>query len=150
VTVSSGALPRVFLDTSIFVYAVGVDHPLKDPCVRLLHAIGDGAVIGETSTLVVQELVHQRLRRVGDRRQAAARGQDVRSMCRVHAVDDDDLDRALSLFGQHDDIDAADALHAAVALRHAADHFVSADRAFADIEGLTWLAPPGAVSALLP
>lgn len=32
----------IVLDTSVLVYAVGTEHPLRHPCRRLIAAIGDG------------------------------------------------------------------------------------------------------------
>jgi predicted nucleic acid-binding protein len=49
---------RVFFDATVFVYAVGGEHPLRRPCADLLTAVAHGQLTGETSALVVQEVVH--------------------------------------------------------------------------------------------
>lgn len=140
--------PRLFLDTSVFVYAIGTSHPLKAPSVALIKALADGMIIGESSTLVVQELVHQRTRRTLDRRGAADRGREIYAMTTVHDVGGDDGRHALALFERHEGLDMADALHAAVAMAHRTDALISADRGFAAIADLTWLEPEAAVEVV--
>lgn len=48
------------LDTTILVYAKGADHPLRDPCRRLIAAIEEGRVLATTTSEVIQEFVHVR------------------------------------------------------------------------------------------
>jgi predicted nucleic acid-binding protein len=49
----------VFLDTAVFMYAGGTDHPLRAPCQRILRAVADGALEATTSAEVVQEILHR-------------------------------------------------------------------------------------------
>ncbi len=34
----------IILDTGVLIYAVGEEHPLREPCCRLIAAQGDGGV----------------------------------------------------------------------------------------------------------
>ena len=62
-----------------------------------------------------------------------------------------DLDAGLSLFEQHPELGAFDAILAAVALAHGADALVSADAAFAAVPELVLIDPATtAVDKLLP
>jgi hypothetical protein len=50
------------LDSAVFIYAIGVDHPYRAPCRALVTAMRSGDLVGEASVLAVQEVMHQRLR----------------------------------------------------------------------------------------
>ena len=63
----------IVLDTTVLVYAVGAEHPLRDPSRELVGAIADGVIEATTTIEVVQEFVHVRARR-RDRQDAAATG----------------------------------------------------------------------------
>ena len=49
----------VFVDTSVIMYANGAEHPLRDPCARIMIGIGAGEVAAVTSVEVVQEILHR-------------------------------------------------------------------------------------------
>ncbi len=48
----------VFLDTNIFVYAAGKDHPHKESCLQVLRDVAEGSLPATTSVEVIQELLH--------------------------------------------------------------------------------------------
>lgn len=122
---------RAFLDTNVFLYALGAAHPYREPCRRLVSRLAAGEVVGETSVEVVQEIVHVRRRAMGHPSDATARAREVAQLCReVHAVDRSDLSRALELLDRHDALTTRDAMHAAVALNRGIDAIVTADRHF--------------------
>ena len=130
----------VILDTTVLVYAVGDDHPLREPCLRVLAAHRDGSVRATTTMEVLQEFAHVYARRHG--RAAAV---EVASRY-ADALDPlvtgiPDLRIGLDLFARHPELGAFDAVLAGVALHHAADALISADRAFGVIAGLRWVDP---------
>ena len=53
----------IVLDTTVLAYAVGADHPLRAPCLRLVRAIAEGEVIATTTIEVIQEFAHAPARR---------------------------------------------------------------------------------------
>ena len=53
----------IVLDTTVLVYAVGVEHPLKAPCQLLIRAIAEGGLVGTTTIEVIQEFTQIRARR---------------------------------------------------------------------------------------
>lgn len=133
----------IVLDTTVLVYALGADHPLREPCRELIGAIGNGAVGATTTVEVIQEFVHVRARRRG-RPDAAELGRDYAELLSpLLTVGGDDLTRGLALYEQVDSLDAFDAVLAAVAISTDATALVSADRAFAAVPQLTHLAPDG-------
>jgi predicted nucleic acid-binding protein len=136
----------IILDTTILAYAVGEDHPLRDPCRQLLAAHADGRVEATTTVEVIQEFAHIRARR-RTRADAIHLARRYMAAFSLLVTTPDDLDRGLGLFEQHPDLGAFDAVLAAVAMERRAQALVSADRAFASIPGLLLVDP--ATPALL-
>ena len=48
----AGRLVTVFVDTSVVMYAAGGDHPLREPCRRIIDRIADGSIDAVTSAEV--------------------------------------------------------------------------------------------------
>jgi len=139
----------IVLDTTVLVYAKGADHPLRDPCRRLIGAIAAGRVEATTTPEVIQEFMHVRARRHG-RAGAATLARDYAELLSpLLVVDRPQLDRGLLLFEAVTDLGAFDAVLAAAALAAAATHLVSADRAFGDVDGLDHVQPDAAGIATL-
>ena len=134
----------IVLDTTVLVYAAGVDHPLKEPCRRLIAAVADGAVAATTTVEVLQELAHVCARRRG-RDDAAALGAAYATLLSpLLPVGSDDLDEGLRLFRAVPSLGAFDCVLAATALRRSATALVSADAAFAGVPGLVAVQPDAA------
>lgn len=141
-------LQRALFDTAVFVYAVGTDHPYREPCRRLVEALGGQHVHAEASVELVQEFLHQRARRTGDRPEAVRLAQRVAALCTLHEVEVRDLRLALDLFAAHDALHARDAVHAATAINRGITSIVSPDRAFDDLDGLVRIDPRDAADQL--
>lgn len=141
-------LGRVLMDTAVFVYAVGSEHSYRHPCRRLVHALGEGAFDAEASVELVQEFLHQRVRRTGDRAASVHTSRQVASLCVLHDVTWADLRLALTLFETSDALHARDALHAATALNRDIGAIVSPDKAFDAVHGLERLEPAEAAARL--
>lgn len=132
----------ILLDTTVLLYAVGAEHPLREPCRTVVGAIGDGRLLATTTVEVLQEFAHVRARRRGRDDAAALAAQFATLLAPLVSPDADDLRDGLRLFRDDDRIGAFDAVLAAVALRR--EHLVglaSADRAFSGIPGLRHLDP---------
>jgi predicted nucleic acid-binding protein len=130
----------IILDTTVLAYAVGEEHPLREPCRRLLAAHASGAIEATTTVEVLQEFAHVRARR--------RTRQDAVDLTRLYVVALNpivttvaDLDAGLSLFKHYPELGAFDAVLAAVAVARGAEALVSADRAFAAMPNLPWIDP---------
>lgn len=133
----------IVLDTTVLVYAVGDEHPLKEPSRGIVEAIAEGRLEATTTVEVIQEFVHVRARR-RDRGDAAERGRELlRLLGPLMAPGDTELAVALGLFEEHDALGMFEAVLAAATMLSGADALVSADRAFAAVPGLTHLDPAG-------
>lgn len=129
-------MKRVLVDTNVILYAIGGPHPYAEPCRRILALAGEGRVEMEAPVDMVQEILHHRTRRLGDRRQAAADARAAAALCRLHAVEPQDADKAIELFAASSLLSARDAVFAAVAIRHDLTAILSAD---GDFDGLSYL-----------
>jgi len=134
---------KYFLDTNIFMYAAGREHPLKGPCVAILRRVAREEVEALTNTEVLQEILY-RYRAIGERE----RGLHLARLAvdqvggEVLPVTLADMRRAFDLVTRYGtDIMARDAVHAATMLNNGLTHLISADSHFDSIEGITRVDP---------
>lgn len=106
-----------------------------------MQAAADDEIRAYASIEMIQELVHHRLRRTGDRARAAADGRDAAQLCTLLNFDREVLDLTLDLIEQTPTIRGRDAVHAATALAYGIERIVSPDDAFDGIPGLTRIDP---------
>jgi uncharacterized protein len=131
----------IVLDTTVLAYAVGADHPLREPCQRLVSSIADGDVIATTTIEVIQEFTHVRARR-RDRKDAAELARDyIELLSPLLIVEESDLREGLRLFEESAGIGAFDAILAAAAHAAGADALVSADTGFSAITNIRHVVP---------
>jgi predicted nucleic acid-binding protein len=128
-------------DTSIFIYALGGEHPYKAPCREIVHRAAVGDLQGEASADLLQELIHQRERRTGDRPGAAKAARNVAALAWWHPVEPNDVQRGIDLFETHDELNARDAVFAALAINRGIDAILTTDRAFDEVDGLERIDP---------
>jgi len=130
----------MLLDTTILVYALGSDHPLRTPCRSLLELVRDDAVRATTTPEVLQEFTHVRARH-RPRDEAADRAREyANGLAPLALPDQEDLLDGLDLYQRSITIGAFDAVLAAAAIRRGWC-LASADRSFRQIERLNWLDP---------
>ena len=131
----------IVVDTTVLVYAVGADHPLRDPCRALVAAVEAGSLTASTTIEVIQEFCHVRARR-RNRSDAAALAHSYADLFSpLVVVDHEDLTAGLELFERIDGLGAFDALLAATAQRRGADALISTDAAFANVSAPRHLDP---------
>lgn len=141
----------IVVDTTVLAYAVGAEHPLREPSRRVIEAVATGALAASTSVYVIQEFAHIRSRRFPRREAAQVARRYAELLSPLLAVESDHLARALVLFERHTGLGSFDALLAATALAHEADALVSADQGFASVPDLVHVAPGSeAFDSLLP
>ncbi len=132
---------RFLYDTSIFIYALGGDHPYRGPCREVVRRATAGELQGEASADLLQEFAHQRLRRTRDREGAARITRNVAKLVWLHPLEPNDVQRGIDLFETHPRLDARDAVFAALALNRGIDAILATDRAFDGIDGLERIDP---------
>jgi predicted nucleic acid-binding protein len=129
----------IVVDTTVLVYAVGADHALKEPSMRLLGAVEAGSVVATTTVEVIQEFVNVRARR-RERADAVALARDFTTLLSpLLSVGQTDLERGLTLFERHAGLGSFDAVLAAAAVAAQADALVTSDAAFAAVPRLRYV-----------
>ncbi|MFV2064310.1 MAG: type II toxin-antitoxin system VapC family toxin, partial [Chloroflexota bacterium] len=102
----------ILLDTTVLVYAVGVDHPLRAPAQWLLRAHGARDIEATTTAEVLQEFLHVRSRR-RSRSEAASLVQEFVDAFDVIRTSPADLVAGADLYVRHPGLGAFDAVLAA-------------------------------------
>jgi uncharacterized protein len=126
----------IVLDTPVLAYAVGAEHPLREPSRRIVDAIRSGGVAATTTAGVIQEFVGIRSRR-RPRSDAVAFGRDFATLLApLLPVERGDLDLGLRIFERSDRLGSFDAILAAVAINRDAKALVSSDRGFRGVRSL--------------
>jgi predicted nucleic acid-binding protein len=132
----------ILLDTSILVYAVGVEHPLREACRQVVGAVGEGRLTATTTVEVLQEFADVRARRRSRADAVSLVERYAALLAPLITVDADDLALGMREFREHAQLGAFDAVLAAVAQRR--EHvrgLASADAAFSGIPTLVHLNP---------
>ena len=131
----------IVVDTTVLVYAVGTEHPLRDPSRKLIDAIAAGRVDAATTVEVIQEFVHVRARRQG-RADAVKAGRNYAELfAPLLVMPAVVVDAGLRIFERSNSLGVFDAFLAATALASGAAAFVSADRAFSTVAKLPHVLP---------
>ena len=118
----------IFVDSNVFVYAVGRPHPLRGEAQEFfLHSRRAGARL-VTSAEVLQELLHiylpvGRIRTLDAALELAVHGTD-----RLLPVTPEDVLQARTLAQRHSGLTARDLLHLSVCLRHRIGRIKTFDR----------------------
>ena len=130
----------VFIDTSVFMYAGGADHPLREPCREVLRQVASGRLSATTSAEVVQEVLHRFAR---GRRDAGARmATDVLDLFgQVLAIDTSVVREVVARYEGATTLSARDAMHVATCRVHRIDRIVSVDTGFDAVHDVTRIDP---------
>lgn len=146
---------RVFIDTSIFMYARGKDHTLKAPCAKIILAMaGDGALGNFGAPVVNAEVLQEILYRYI----MIEKGDIGLSICKdivaldidVLSVTRDDMNRVFELFARYrlKNLPPRDLIHAAVMINNGISNVLSADKHFDAIREIKRVGPEHFVRSL--
>lgn len=120
---------RVFVDTSVLMYAAGQPHPHRDACAAVVRRVGDGSLDAVTSTEVVQEILHRFSR--GDRdRGARLAGHVLDLFGEVLSIDRRTIVDTVARYRREVGLSARDAIHVATCVAHDIPSIVSVDTDF--------------------
>lgn len=117
-----------FVDTNVFVYAVGRAHPLREPAQMMLRERLDRNTPMATSAEVLQELLHLYLP-VGRLQTLDAALRLATDLTTTWSIDESDVLAARDLSTSQPGLGARDLVHLAVCRRHDVDELLSFDRA---------------------
>ena len=133
--------PIYFIDTNIFLYSVGRDHPLKPGSVGVIQRIRDGEIRAVINTEIVQEILYhfQSIKQllVGIRLAKDA----VSISSRILPVEEIDLSLAIGLLESYPKIQTRDAFHAATMIHNGIRETISTDLHFGLIQEIKRIDP---------
>ncbi len=120
----------IFIDTNIFLYTVGGEHPLKLGSIAIIHRIRDGEIKAVIDTEIIQEILYhfQTIKQLPIGIKLARDAVSVSS--RILPVEEIDLSLAIELLESHPEIQTRDAIHAATMIHNGIKEIVSTDSHF--------------------
>lgn len=124
----------IFVDTNVFMYAVGRDHPLRTPARDFFERSVEHQDRLVTSAEVIQELLHAYLP-VGRVATLDAALTLARSLTESWPVEPADVFHARSLHNRHPGLGARDLLHLACCQRRGVTRIKTFDRALGSAFG---------------
>lgn len=129
-----------FIDTNIFMYAIGTSHPFKEKAQALIRLIGEGTIKGAINTEVLQEVLY-RYSSIGK----SKIGYQLFEMLtetfhHVWPVFKEDLIEARTMQEKYS-VKTRDAIHAATMFRNGVNRLYSFDTDFDRIPRLKRLIP---------
>ena len=121
----------IFVDANVFMYFVGADHPLRREAREFFIQSREKDVPLVTSAEVLQELLHNYLRR--DRRPLLDAAFDLvdATVHQVWPIDHADVVMARNLSVAHPGLEARDLVHLACCIRHQPRKLMTFDRGLA-------------------
>ena len=119
-----------FIDTNIFLYSMGRDHPLKPASVTALHRIREGQITAAVNTEIIQEVLYhfQSIKQLPIGIRLAK--DTVLISARIFPVEDTDLSLAIELLESYPEIQTRDAFHAATMIHNGIKEIISTDPHF--------------------
>lgn len=130
-----------FLDANIIMYALGKEHPLRNPCRKCLDKIKKAEITVVTNTEVLQEILHRyfsiRTPIIAEEAYSA-----IKIFCKeIYPVTLAEIEKALALLKEFPSINARDAIHAATMLNNGIEKILSADPHFDMLRGIKRIRP---------
>lgn len=131
----------IFLDANIIMYALGKEHPLRNPCRKYLKKIKKGEITVVTNTEVLQEILHRyfsiRMSTMAEEAYIA-----MKTFCReIYPVTLNEVEKALALLKESPSINPRDAIHAATMFNNGIEKILSTDPHFDVVQGIERIAP---------
>jgi predicted nucleic acid-binding protein len=129
------------IDANVFIYAAGSEHRYKAPCLRVLRLVEAGDIDANTDIEVFQEVLH-----FYHARNRTAQGLAVVSHMATQFPFPLPVELPMILTAGRTlksvpDMEARDAVHAAVVIHSGLDGIISADTDFNDIPGVARFDP---------
>ncbi|CAN5156341.1 type II toxin-antitoxin system VapC family toxin [soil metagenome] len=133
----------LFVDTAVFMYAAGSEHPFREGCRDVLRKAQDGSLQAVTSAEVIQEILH-RFTGTPRHNDGVLLARSTLSLFRpVLSVDHHVMTRSCELAERHPTARARDLVHVATCLLHDLTAIISPDRDFDRIAEVRRIDPTG-------
>jgi predicted nucleic acid-binding protein len=134
-------LAACFIDTNIFLYAKGKDHPLKLACISWIKRIRENNIIAVINTEIIQEILY-RFQSIKKISAGILLSKEAIEICQIILpVTERDLALALEIIEKNPMVQTRDAFHAATMLNNGIKEILSADPHFDLISGILRVDP---------
>ena len=131
----------IFVDTNVFMYAVGSPHPLQGPAREFLRECGWSRTPLCTSAEVLQELLHAYLPVQRSQTLDAAMELIAGIGVEIWPLEEADIALARQLYGQRPSLTARDLCHLASCRRRGVGEIKSFDRTLTDAAHVMGMSP---------
>lgn len=129
------------VDSNIFMYAAGGEHPLKKRAAAFLEEVAEGSLEAAIDAEVLQEILH-RYRALNRWKEGRLVYDTARIVFpEVLGVTGEVMDRARKIMDVHAGLMARDALHAAVVAVYGLSSITTFDQDFDRVQGLRRIEP---------
>lgn len=132
----------LFVDTNIFMYAVGKDHPHKEPSLQFFRAVAEGDHEMAINAEVLQEILYRFWAIKKKNEGFELFDYAVKLADWIFPVDHEDAAKARELMGTLGNLPPRDALHAATMIRNKIATVVSYDQHLDLIRQIKRIEPP--------
>lgn len=130
-----------FVDTNIFLYAIGQDSVHRSASRAVLEAVADGSLVAATSTEVVQEILHVLIRK-GRRPEAFVAARQIEALFAPFLpVTAAEIRKAVEILQHSPNCGVRDAVHAATMLNAGIAVIISVDADFDRLGAVTRYSP---------
>lgn len=130
-----------FVDTAVIMYAAGSDHPLREPCQRVLARVAAGELDAVVSVEVIQEIIHRFMAIRRSAQGATIAGATMDLFAPVLPVTHATMRRLPELMSRRSSLAARDVVHVATCQQEGIEAIISPDRGFDAVVGLRRIDP---------
>ncbi len=134
-------LTHQFIDANVVMYAIGVAHPLREPCRATLTKIKSGILRVVTNTEVLQEILYRYFSLNRPEQAEVAYRATVGICSEVLPVTHHNMDLALDLLKRYPSLSSRDAVHAATMIHNGIKEILSTDSHFDAVSEIERIPP---------
>jgi uncharacterized protein len=127
----------IFVDTNIFIYASGKDHPNKKPSLQLLERVAQNSLEVSISSEIIQEILH-RYRAINRSEEGFKIYELTRTLIEtVFPMTVETMDLAKKVLETYDQLAARDAVHIATCLNYQISNICTFDKDFFNVSEIS-------------
>lgn len=124
------------VDTNIIIYSLGKEHPLKEPCRKLIAKVASGDIIANIDVEVLQEILY-----IFTYRNQRSKGIDacyylLELFPNPFTISKNEINSAIFLMDEYPSLVSRDAIHAAVVINNKLRGIISEDSDFDMIKNI--------------
>lgn len=131
----------LFLDTNIFIYAKGREHPYKKSCTSILEAVIKNKIVAYIDTEVLQEIYYRESNKEGRGIIRVKKILDFFDPDKILPVTYKDIILTGKFLEAYEGIEPRDAIHLAVVANNKIENFCTADKGIKQVKEVKAIDP---------